>query len=212
MNKKERIEALVNHFSGGNSAQFANKLGIAPSTLSSWKNRESIDYDLVFAKCENLSPKWLISGEGEMFTETDSKSANIRDEVGLRIPVYEVDFSGGFSETFNDQTITPDHYISVAGFEKADCWCRLRGDSMSPEIKNGDLIALRECDISSIVYGNIYAVVMNDLRTVKKIRKSQNDDYLRFIPINKEEFDEQEYHKREIIKVFEVIGNLRKQS
>jgi hypothetical protein len=41
-------------------------LGVKPSTVSSWKARGSVDYDLIFAKCEDINPGWLLTGEGEM--------------------------------------------------------------------------------------------------------------------------------------------------
>lgn len=80
---------------------------------------------------------------------------------------------------------------------------------MSPLISNGDLIALKECTLENIKYGEVYAVVMEDLRTIKKIRRSFSDENLRFIPINPD-YDEQEYHKSRIIRVFEVLGSITK--
>lgn len=126
------------------------------------------------------------------------------------LPYYDVDFVGGFDETINDQTSVPDCYLSVPGFERADFWCNVRGNSMHPLIKNGDLIALKEVPATSIIYGEVYAIVMNDIRTIKKIRSSTNKAKLRFIPINTEEFDEQEYHKQDVIRVFEVMGTISK--
>ena len=41
-------------------------LGIDKSTLSSWKKRNSIDYQLIFAKCKHVNYDWLITGRGKM--------------------------------------------------------------------------------------------------------------------------------------------------
>jgi len=39
-------------------------LGLASNTLSSWKKRNKIDWNLIFSKCENINFNWLITGEG----------------------------------------------------------------------------------------------------------------------------------------------------
>lgn len=66
MNKKERLEAIIKHYSDGKPSVFAKLIGVAPSTISSWLSRDTLDYDLLFAKCENLSSEWLLTGRGEM--------------------------------------------------------------------------------------------------------------------------------------------------
>lgn len=69
--KKRKLEELINHYSGGKPTIFAKYIGVAPSTISSWLSRDTMDYDLLYAKCENLSPEWLLSGEGEMIKSYD---------------------------------------------------------------------------------------------------------------------------------------------
>ena len=66
MNKNARIQKLILYYCSGNKSKFAEKLGIKPQTLAGWETRNTLDYDLIFAKCENLSAKWLLTGEGEM--------------------------------------------------------------------------------------------------------------------------------------------------
>ena len=66
MNKKERLEAIIKHYSDGKPSVFAKLIGVAPSTISSWLSRDTLDYDLLFAKCDNLSSQWLLTGRGEM--------------------------------------------------------------------------------------------------------------------------------------------------
>lgn len=66
MNKKERLEAIIKHYSDGKPSVFAKLIGVAPSTISSWLSRDTLDYDLLFAKCENISSEWLLTGRGEM--------------------------------------------------------------------------------------------------------------------------------------------------
>ena len=81
---------------------------------------------------------------------------------------------------------------------------------MEPKISHGDIIALRKCTIDEVQYGEIYAVVVGNIRTIKILRKSDDPDFFRFIPINTEEYDEQEHPKSQIRCIFEVIGSISK--
>ena len=125
-------------------------------------------------------------------------------------PYYDVDFLGGFDDVFNDQTALPMHNIIIQGFERVQLWCNVSGHSMEPQINHGDIIGLRECTVNDIQYGEVYAVVLDSLRTIKKIRKASDPAMLRYIPINTKDFDEQEFAINRIIKVYEVIGSISK--
>lgn len=65
---KKVIDALRNHY-GDKVGEFAKRLGVAASTVSTWANRDSLDEDLIFRKCEGVNFDFLTTGEGEMFTQ-----------------------------------------------------------------------------------------------------------------------------------------------
>lgn len=75
MDKTARLQKLILYYCSGNKTKFAEKLGIKPQTLAAWETRNTLNYDQIFAKCENLSAKWLLSGEGEMFESAPKKSS-----------------------------------------------------------------------------------------------------------------------------------------
>jgi hypothetical protein len=195
------------------------EIGLSNGYLSVQRKRNADIGEGVLNKiidyCRDVSPVWLLTGHGEMMTpappvpETSASFDNGIYSVKTKTatPYYDVDFVGGFDEVFNDQTIQPDGYINVPGFERAELWCNVRGNSMFPIISNGDLIALRRCSFENIKFGEIYAVVMDELRTIKKIRSSESPDQLRFIPVNPD-YDEQTYDKKRILYVFEVLGSI----
>ncbi|MFC2439328.1 MAG: helix-turn-helix transcriptional regulator [Segatella maculosa] len=124
-------------------------------------------------------------------------------------PYYDVDFLGGFSEVYNSQVSLPAHNIIVPGFDRANLWCNVTGHSMEPRISHGDIIALRPCTIDDIQYGEMYAVILDTIRTIKILRKGSSKDFLRYVPINPN-FDEQEFAVSRIINIFEVIGSISK--
>ena len=167
------------------------------------------------------STEWLLTGAGSMLKD-DLKGIQTADEANpstlpttsmnpsIGTPYYDVDFIGGFDEVFNSQVNIPATNIVIRGFEKASLWCNVTGHSMEPKINHGDIIALRQCTLNDIQYGEIYAVVLDTIRTIKILRRSPDPGKLRFIPINTEDYDEQEFDKSRIVNVFEVIGSISK--
>lgn len=206
MNKTEMLESLVSHYTDGNKAQFAKMLGVSPQTVSSWIKRDSFDNELVYAKCGGLNADWLLTGRGSMLA-SDAPLTSDNPEVGK--PYYDVDFEGGFMELTNSQTCVPTTNIVVRGFEKADLWCNVTGHSMEPKINHGDIIALHRCTVDDVQFGEIYAVVLDTIRTIKILRKGSTPDSFLFVPINSD-YDPQEYPKSRILNVFEVIGSVSK--
>ena len=167
------------------------------------------------------STGWLLTGAGSMLKD-DLNGIKTIDEANpsfmpttsmnpsVGTPYYDVDFIGGFDEVFNSQVNIPAPNSVIRGFEKASLWCNVTGHSMEPKINHGDIIALRQCTLNDIQYGEIYAVVLDTIRTIKILRRSPDPSKLRFIPINTEDYDEQEFDKSRIMNVFEVIGSISK--
>lgn len=61
--KKEILERIKEHYNLKNNAELARYLEVAPTTISSWITRNSIDYDRIFSKCEDADLIWLLTGE-----------------------------------------------------------------------------------------------------------------------------------------------------
>lgn len=57
-------------------ADFARFLGISPQTLSSWRSRNMYDIDILYAKCVDINPEFLISGRGELLRKSSIKNQN----------------------------------------------------------------------------------------------------------------------------------------
>lgn len=176
---------------------------------------------IIVENYSRYSTGWLLTGAGSMLKD-DLNGIKTIDEANpsfmpttsmnpsVGTPYYDVDFIGGFDEVFNSQVNIPATNIVIRGFEKASLWCNVTGHSMEPKINHGDIIALRQCTLNDIQYGEIYAVVLDTIRTIKILRRSPDPSKLRFIPINTEDYDEQEFDKSRIMNVFEVIGSISK--
>lgn len=212
----EAYERLLSDGRVNDQKTFAAKIGISPSMVTEInKGRSRVGTTAIqnIVLSYNISPEWLLTGNGSMFKGAPENSPTEPEPIvsynpNIGVPYYDVDFAAGFNLIFNDQTVNPTANIVVYGFEKANTWCNVTGDSMYPKICHGDMIALRECRLDDVMYGEIYAVVLDNIRTVKIIRKAKDPTMLRFIPINTEKYDEQEFEKSRIIRIFEVLGNI----
>lgn len=148
-----------------------------------------------------VNPAWLMTGQGNMLVVADADKS--------KIPYYNVDFTGGFVELYNDQTQNPINYIDCQDIKGAEMWCNIKGHSMEPTITDGDRIALKNVGKNeSIKYGHIYAVVTNDgLRTVKRIERGTSDDKILLVADNKD-YKSQEIELGNVEHLFKVVAHL----
>lgn len=214
------FEQSINASDGMIRRAIANKTDIQSKWLS-----------IIAENYPNLSIDWLITGKGNMIKGKLSESAecdkNIDSISKTKVsdiptanyeykgaPYYNVDFIGGFDMVFNDQTRHPDYYINFAPYNKPGViWCNITGHSMEPELNNGDFIAMKEMTdpIEYLPYGEIYGIVTDNYRTVKRIRMSDRKGFVRLIPTNKSpEYAEQEIPISMIRKVFAVLGSMHR--
>ena len=182
MTKKERLEALISHYSDGKPTKFAKYIGVAPSTISTWLARDSFDYDLLFAKCEMISPEWLLTGKGPMLKSEDQPlpEAKKTNSKHKGIPLIPMEAIAGFPAIDNDGVSFDDcqHY-SIPEFEAkgADFLIRVSGDSMTPLYCNGDIIACRKiAEIHFFQWGGVYVLDTSQGVLVKYVEECENND------------------------------------
>lgn len=191
------VESLVKHYSNGSKAAFAERLGVKPQTIHSWISRSTFDSELIFAKCDLISPEWLLTGEGDMLREGTGRASFVNSTYTTspeiktigdfkvsekeieqqKIPLYELEATAGI---FAQGDLTPYviDYISIPNAPKCDGAILARGDSMEPIIKSGDLLLYKEHDINNIMYGHMYIVDFDldgdSMIVVKYIKKDKD--------------------------------------
>lgn len=188
--------------------EFYKKSGVTRGVLNQNNGISEENIARFLAYAPDVNVEWLITGRGSMMGDNEKEltTQNINDGA----PYYDVDFIGGFDEVFNDQTVNPELSITNGICPRAQLWCNITGHSMEPTISNGDIIALRQCSVQDIQYGEIYAVVMDSFRTVKMLRRSDTPGMIRFMPVNTADFDPQDFPVKRILKIYEVVGCLRR--
>ncbi|WP_312139469.1 helix-turn-helix domain-containing protein [Sphingobacterium sp.] len=85
------LREIKSYYEFKSDAEFARFLGIKPNSLANWYTRNTMDYELVFSKCEEIDANWLFTGEGDMLVRPKNQLCNT-DEVGklsIDFEVYE---------------------------------------------------------------------------------------------------------------------------
>lgn len=211
--KSNLLEYL--RFKGIKKTEFYRTTGLSNGFLDKNQNISSDNIETIISNYTDIDLHWLITGKGEMLKD-NSKSTSL-PEVNFEYkgaPYYNVDFIGGFDLVLNNQTTNPDYYINFEPYNKPGViWCNITGHSMEPELSNGDYIALKEMTdpVQYLPYGEIYAIVTESYRTVKRIGNAEQKDFIRLIPTNKSpEYSPQDIPISMIQKVYAVLGSMHR--
>lgn len=200
------LNELKNAFNFKSNVEFAEYLGIKPQTISNWYARNTIDYELIYTKCVGLDANWLLTGKGNMFIETNPKAIVETPEEGVsiyklktdyysverqKIPLYEIEATAGLNAIFSNQNNQiPLDYITIPNAPVVDGAVFVRGDSMYPILKAGDIVCYKNLfDIENVYYGEMYlldtVIGDDDFLTFKYVQESpKGDNYFRLVSHN----------------------------
>lgn len=206
----KRLSEYIEYDALTTPSQFAAKAGIDASGFHKMlKGQLKITATTLkkISDAYGLRMTWLQTGKGEMYNENE-----LKPEISYTdgVPYYDEMFECGFNELVTPNSENPEYLIKMPGYEKATLWCNASGQSMEPEINNGDIIAMRRIDdFSFLTFGDIYGIITtNGLRTIKRIGRSEDPNCYRLIPTNKE-YGEQDIPKDKILIVYRVMGAMK---
>lgn len=76
MDKSQIINEIKSHLNIKTDSELANELGVSQPTISAWRKRNTLDYELIITKCKIFNPEWLITGKGNIL-KNDIRSNEI---------------------------------------------------------------------------------------------------------------------------------------
>lgn len=184
----ERIKYLIRNL-GYRQNEFADKIGVNPSNLSKYINGHLPIGDSMINRIVvniGVSKEWLVNGTDLPFAkgtpmppQISVPSSLVKPEPLQGTPVYDVDVTAGTmprAQMFADDRIVgsvnmPDLISPQSRI------VRVSGDSMSPVIRSGDYLAVRELtNTRQIYWGQIYVVMLDDYRMVKYVRRHHDPE------------------------------------
>jgi len=216
MSKSLILNKIKKHYKFKTDAEFARFLEIKPQTLSSWYSRDTMDYELLSAKCVGIDANFLLTGTGEML-----KSEVQHVTKKNLIPLYDdVATIGGSNVVANmDGVSTPSEYIDTGDwFKDATAAVRHYCDSMI-EYPSGCILALKEVkDRNLIVFGKNYVIETSEYRITKRLQTGSGNILMAYSTNNETYPDGKPVHEpipvpREAIsRIFLVLGYVVKQN
>lgn len=203
MNKLEILE--IRNKLGLNQEDFGKLIGVSKNTVYNYENGSKIPESKI-----PILRQFLISSKNETHGPSEVLNEPI-EKYNKGVPYYDVEFTAGFLEVENNQSILPDSYISHPFFKGCDYVVRASGQSMAKVICHGDAIGLVKIKNwkEFFPYGEIYAIVTNDgFRMVKIITKGETDETYTLISkptdSKKDEFPPQQIKIGSILSIFKV--------
>lgn len=219
-----RINEIKKYYFGdgrGSNKKFAEALGEAPQTVQNWFSREDNIGNTVVNKILNAFPLvdkgWLKGGNGNMLKDAEKdgihsviSSTDIKDDDYSGTLVYDIDATCGTDN--RDIFSAEDNIIgsvNLPGVSRNSHIIRANGDSMEPEIYDGNMVAVREIKSwDDIFYGQIYLVILDEYRMIKRIRRyEQDEDNYIILRSENAKYDDIKLHKSKIRKLF-VVENI----
>lgn len=143
--------------------ELASLLGVKPNTISGWRARKSVPYDLIVSICEkeNLDLDWILAGK-EPLSEIPGSFVPEFEPV----PVYSLAGAGTPKELFSGQ---PLFFIPVVKqmFKRGMNALIVAGQSKEPSIMDG-AFALVIPGPQEVIDGKVYVVYLRDNGIVLK--------------------------------------------
>lgn len=151
-------------------------------------------YLKIIKYCKDLSPEWLLTGEGDMLKPRVEDIKNMTKEEQIKalkqiasgdffkkpniVPFYEnVATIGGTQLSADLSPVTaPTAYIDLGSmFPSANAAIRHFGESMR-EYPNGCILAIKKLNhLKSIIWGQNYVVETDEIRVTKKLQTCKDD-------------------------------------
>jgi len=208
MNKLQRINNIKMHYGFNRDTDFAKFLGISPQVLYNWKARNTFDTELVYEKCFDINPEWLLTGNGNMLkTGFNGKRRIDKSNLVLDSSLHRFDgFSIGdskFMEYENEQFLIPT-------FKESDTLVQVKGDAMYPKYNNGDIVACKKLMVDGLFFqwDKVYVLDTSQGSLIKRIKKGKDSDHILLVSEN-DNFEAFELNISNIFGISLVIGVIR---
>lgn len=194
MTVKERINQFID-YKGIKINSFETSIGVSKSY---WNNTQKVSAEVVgeiLRVYSELSAEWVMTGQGEMIKQEPvhiypAKYTEKKQEGSIKL--YDLEASANLHTLFlrRDENILGE--INVPNVPVCDGAVYVKGDSMYPLLKSGDIIAYKiiKPEVQNIFYGEMYLLSIDmdgeEYLTVKYVNRSdRGEDWIRLDSFNK---------------------------
>lgn len=196
-NQKERIKEFISYL-GLTNTSFEKSLGLSNGYINSM--RKGLGYDKL-EQLSNMYPElnmgWFLMGEGEMVKTGTEPSLQVihhpktPDKIveSQEVTLYDVDAAANLQSLFVNKDQHVLGKIRIPNLPKCDGAVYVRGDSMYPLLKSGDIVIYKELhDFNNVIFGEMYLVSMDiegdEYLAVKYVNRSEVDGCIKLVSYN----------------------------
>jgi repressor LexA len=213
MDKTLIIKEIKEHYNFKKDSELAKHLGISSQVLTNWKSRNTYDAELIYTKCLEINPEWLLTGKGDMLKK-DKDLVVAAPVMKGGFPLLPIEAFAGLGDSnitgVDFDTIEERYVIPLFDGLKIDFMIAVRGSSMYPKYSSGDVVACRLVnELLFIQWNKVYVIDSKSQGVImKRLKKSQNPDFILCKSDNKE-YDEFEIPRSDIRNMALVVGVIR---
>ena len=198
----QRIREIADKLCDGNISEMARIVGLRQPSLRDIVTGKLVKpgFDILYKIADNstlnISSEWLLRGEGEM----QRPKINIihhppYNDIDSRvIPVYDINAAANLQTLFTNNSQHVMGEIKIPNAPACDGAIYVRGDSMYPLVKTGDLVAYKQLNtIESVISGELYMVDFqingDDFLVIKYVQEEEDNINLRLVSYNQHHKD-----------------------
>ena len=200
----ERVKEIADKLCDGNISEMARIVGVRQPSLRDVVTGKLVKpgfdmlHNIVDNSTLNISSEWLLRGEGEMQRhKIEIIHHPPYNDIGTGlIPVYDINVAANLQTLFTNDRQNIVGQIKIPNAPDCDGAIYVRGDSMYPLVKTGDLVAYKQLNaIDSVISGEMYLVDFqingDDFLVVKYVQKEEEEDNsnLRLVSYNQHHKD-----------------------
>ncbi|MFV0587538.1 S24 family peptidase [Bacteroides reticulotermitis] len=163
------------------------------------KHERNVSIDIISEFCSlypSVNADYIVTGNGEMLKSPLVQtigSPKSKDKIidNQSINLYDIEAAANLTHLLanKDQNILGK--ISIPNIPRCDGAVYIKGDSMYPLLKSGDIVAYKEItlDVQHIIYGEMYLVSIDmdgdEYLAVKYVNQSdQGEDWIKLVSYN----------------------------
>ncbi len=206
--------------------KFSNSVGVSNSYFNKlFKNKGAIGSDKIekiLRAYPDISPKWLVVGEGKMLKKEEEKTLFVKKEgvstKNTDIPYFELNTEAGMPSPFGGVAIeaiqNPTEFYNLSHeFGNDNVFItNVWGDSMSPKYESGDRIICKLIrELSFVQWGRTYLLDTEQGILVKNIEPYEKDEVFYLCVSENKQYKPFRLHKEEIRNVALIIGVVRRE-
>jgi len=196
----ERIKEII-RFLKVSDRRFAEMIGVPQTTISNLFNRQTDpSYKILNAitnHFEFINPKWLLTGHGSMNNTGNEVTVQMINQPKLpearidnqQVVLYDVNAAANLKTLFAEKNQNILGKIMIPDMPRCDGAVYVKGDSMYPLLKSGDIVAYKELNsFCNVIYGEMYLLSFeldgDEYLTVKYVNKSEQEGFIKLISYN----------------------------